>query len=138
MANNESFLGRGWSFPPAFNKKLKGVEMVAGEKDVEESLKILLATKLGERVMQPGYGNKLDDLLFGSITNTFLTFIRSQTERAIAFYEPRIELKRVELRTDRITEGVILIELDYVVRSTNTRNNLVFPFYLNEGTDTTN
>lgn len=109
--------------------------MVAGEQDIEESLKILLGTKLGERVMQPGYGNKLDDLLFGNITNTFLTFMRSQTERAIAFYESRIELKRVNLNTDRITQGVILIELDYIVRSNNTRNNLVFPFYLTEGTE---
>lgn len=136
MANEDAFLGIGWSFPPVFDRRKKGVSMVSGETDIKESLQILLATKVGERVVQPGYGSNLDDLMFESITNTFLTLIRSQIERAIAFYEPRIEVKRINLLTDRIPEGVLLIELDYVVRSTNTRNNLVFPYYLNEGTET--
>ena len=135
MANEDAFLGRGWSFPPAFDQTSKEVVMVSGEQDIQESLQILLRTKIGERIMQSGYGSNLDDLLFEALTTTFITFIQSQIRRAIVFYEPRIELKRLNIITDRIQEGVLLIDVDYVTRSTNTRNNLVFPFYLNEGTE---
>jgi phage baseplate assembly protein W len=135
MANDDAFLGRGWSFPPTFDRKAQGVKMVSGEKDVQESLQILLSTKIGERVMQPAFGSNLDDLLFESITTTFLTLIQTQIERAIIFYEPRIRINKVNILIDDIQEGLILIELDYTIRTTNARNNLVYPYYLNEGTE---
>lgn len=138
MPDNTDFLGRGWSFPPTFRKQTRSVDMLTGEDDIRSSLEILLSTRLGERVMQSGYGTNLDNLVFEAVTTTMLTTMRDQIRRAIIFYEPRINLQRVEILTDRQAEGLLFIVIDYIVRSTNTRNNLVFPFYLNEATEVPN
>ena len=61
--------------------------------------------------------------------------MRDQIEKAILYHEPRVDLKRVAMNTANATEGMVLIEIDYVIRTTNSRQNFVFPFYLNEGTD---
>lgn len=133
--SNGSFLGTGWSFPPAFNKRLGKVEMTSDEEDIQSSLHILLTTRLGERVMQPTYGCNLDELVFESLSATFSSYIRDLVKTAILFHEPRIKLNKVELDDSRDVEGVILIIVDYTVRTTNTRFNYVFPYYKNEGTD---
>ena len=70
MLENNSFLGRGWSFPPSFDNTIGEVVMQQGEADIQESLKILLSTSLGERIMQPRYGCNLTDLLFETLDTT--------------------------------------------------------------------
>src|SRR5687768_8146039 len=133
--SNGSFLGRGWSFPPTFNKSQGqgDVEMLSDETDIQSSLHILLTTRLGERVMQPTYGCNLDELVFESLTSTFKSYIRDLVKTAILFHEPRIKLNKVDLDDTRDVEGVILIIVDYTIRTTNTRFNYVFPYYKNEG-----
>lgn len=133
--SEHSFLGTGWGFPPRFDKSLKSVIMLKDEEDIQSSLYILLTTRIGERVMQPTYGCNLDELVFESLTSTFKSYIRDLVMTAILFHEPRIKLNKVELDDSRELEGIILIEIDYTVRSTNTRFNYVFPYYKNEGTD---
>jgi uncharacterized protein len=133
--NNESFLGTGWSFPPSFDKTLGQVEMTSEEADIRSSLHILLTTRQGERVMQPTYGCNLDALVFESMTATFRSYIRDLVKTAILYHEPRIRLNKVTLDDSRDLEGVIVITIDYTVRTTNTRFNYVFPFYKNEGSD---
>lgn len=128
------FLGRGWGFPPTFNKTIKGVEMTEAEQDIKNSLEILLATKLGERIMQPKFGCALDELSFESLTTTLKTFTKDLIETAILYYEPRIDVDNVTL-TDEVNEGIILIDVEYRIRATNSRQNLVFPFYKDEGRD---
>ena len=130
-----SFLGTGWSFPPSFNKTLTCVEMTSNEEDIRSSLEILLTTRLGERVMQPSYGCNLDTLVFESLTETFKSYVRDLVKTAIIYHEPRIKLNSVELDDSRDLEGIILIIVDYTIRSTNSRFNYVFPYYKNEGTD---
>lgn len=131
----DSFLGTGWSFPPSFDKNLNAVTMLSDEEDIRSSLHILLTTRLGERVMQPTYGCNLDALVFESLTSTFKSYIRDLVKTAILYHEPRIKLNKVELDDSRDLEGVILISVDYTVRTTNTRFNYVFPYYKNEATD---
>ncbi|MFT3681153.1 MAG: GPW/gp25 family protein [Ferruginibacter sp.] len=126
------FLGVGWSFPPTFCKRPCVVKMVADEEDIEQSLKILLSTRHGERVMQPEYGCNLDVLLFEPISNSLIAFVKDLIEKAVLYHEPRIEMKKLDIQTDRATEGLLLIELEYVIRTTNSRYNLVYPFYLKE------
>jgi hypothetical protein len=133
MNSSDSFLGKGWGFPPAFDKNKGEVEMLEGEPDIKSSLEILLSTQLGERVMQPTYGCNLDELVFESLTTTFATYIKNKIEVAILFFEPRININRIDIIPDNTTSGVLLIVVDYTVRTTNTRSNLVFPFYQNEG-----
>jgi uncharacterized protein len=132
MEAKKSFLGVGWSFPPTFHKDPCQVAMVADEEDIEQSLKILLSTRHGERVLQPEYGCNLDVLLFEPINTSLITFVKDLIEKAVLYHEPRIDLKKIEIVTDQVLEGILLIELEYVVRTTNSRYNLVYPFYLNE------
>jgi uncharacterized protein len=133
--NNGSFLGTGWSFPPSFDNVSAETKMLTEEDDVQSSLHILLTTRLGERVMQPTYGCNLDELVFESMTTTFKSYIKDLVKTAILYHEPRIKLNKVDLDDSRDLEGVILIIVDYTIRSKNTRFNYVYPFYKNEGTD---
>lgn len=136
MANsNNSFLGTGWSFPPSFNPITKSVAMVSDEDDIQSSLEILLGTRVGERVMQPTYGCNLDELLFEAINTSFKTYITDLVRTAILYHEPRITLDKLDLSNSNELEGVILMELEYTVKATNSRMNYVYPFYKNEGTE---
>lgn len=130
-----SFLGRGWSFPPTFQPDTPGVEMLAEEADIVSSLEILMTTAPGERVMQPEYGCDMEELLFETLDTTTKTLVADKVENAILYFEPRIDVEKVNLDDSREWEGVILIEIVYRVRTTNSRFNFVFPFYKNEGTD---
>ncbi len=138
MNDNTNFLGRGWSFPPEFNRASKGVEMLEQEKDIESSLNILLSTRLGERIMQPDYGCNLDEMVFEAMNLTMRTYLKDLIEHAILYHEPRIELEKLEIDTEREVEGVLLILIDYRVRTTNSRFNFVYPYYKNEGTNLQN
>ncbi len=111
------------------------IMMVSEEEDIKESLIILLSTRMRERVMRSKYGCNLDVLLFESMTVTFLTFVREHVRESIVQYEPRIDLKEVIMDTSQYFNGIIYIKVDYVISSVNKRDNIVFPFYLKEGTD---
>lgn len=131
----QSFLGTGWNFPPQFNASKDTAKMVSEEEDIHQSLQILLSTRKGERIMVPDYGCNLDEMLFETMTTTFKTYIREMIRTAILFYEARIDLKTVKIDDSREVEGVILIILEYIVRTTNSRFNFVYPYYKKEGTE---
>ena len=135
MEEFTSFIGTGWSFPPTFDAQLKAAKTSTNEQDIDESLRILLSTRLGERIMVPQYGCNLEDLLFSPLDLTLKTFVTEQIKTAILFFEPRITLDKVDISGGNDLEGELLIILDYQVRTTNSRRNLVFPFYKEEGTD---
>lgn len=130
-----NFLGRGWSFPPTFNMQLKEVQLTDKVEDIEKSLQILLTTSIGERLMQPRYGCNMEDLLFESLDTATKTIITDRIKTAILFFEPRIEAKKIELNTQNELEGEITVEIEYIIPSTNSRYNFVFPFYRKEGTE---
>jgi phage baseplate assembly protein W len=132
MEISKSFLGTGWSFPPSFIKPSHEVAMLSDEPDIESSLKILLSTRQGERVMRPDYGCNLDELVFEPLTTTFKTYIKDLISTAILYYEPRIDVNRIDLDDTGELDGRILISIDYTVRSTNSRFNFVYPFYKSE------
>ena len=132
---NHSFLGTGWSFPPQFEKETDTLLLTSDEEDIQRSLQILLSTRKGERVMVPDYGCNLDEMLFEPMTTTFKTYIRDMVRTAILFYEARIELHAVKIDDSREAEGVILVILEYTVRTTNSRFNFVYPYYKQEGTE---
>ncbi|RNL91723.1 hypothetical protein ED312_04175 [Sinomicrobium pectinilyticum] len=135
MDRKNSFLGTGWSFPPQFSKAGKSVAMTSDEEDIRKSLEILLSTRLGERIMQPRYGCNLEDLLFNPLNRTLKTYVTELINNAVLYYEPRIDVEKTDITQGNESEGELLILLDYRVRATNSRKNLVFPFYKGEGTD---
>jgi len=132
---HKSFLGSGWSFPPTFSDKTKGVEMVSDEEDIGQSLQILLSTQLGERIMMPKYGCDLSTMTFETMTTSFRTYVKDLIRTAILYHEPRIQVEEILLQSENSSEGLIIITIQYLVRITNTRSNLVYPFYINEATD---
>jgi uncharacterized protein len=135
MDENQSFLGRGWSFPPEFSKESRSVKMLEDEVDIKSSLQILLSTRLGERVMLPGYGCNLEELLFSPLNLTLKTYVVDLIKTAILYHEPRIDVKKIDIDPTDELNGVLLVNIDYIIRSTNSRMNMVFPFYKEEGSE---
>ena len=135
--NITSFLGRGWSFPPVFSKATREVVLTADEEDIKKSLEILLSTTVGERFLQPQYGCNLEGYVFEPMNATTETLIKLTVKNAILFFEPRLQLVSVKLDTTFITEGRADILVEYIIISTNSRFNLVYPFYMNEANNKT-
>jgi phage baseplate assembly protein W len=134
LKKNRTFLGRGWSFPPEFNDQLREPVMVSDEEDISQSLWILLKTSPGERLMLPEYGCNLRKFVFTGIDATSIALMKEMISTAIIKFEARIDLNELVINTDNVLDGLVLIEIQYTIRTTNSRSNLVYPFYLNEGT----
>jgi phage baseplate assembly protein W len=132
--SDTSFLGRGWSFPPSFTRQKKRIVMVSEEEDIEESHKILLSTTPGERIMQPDFGCNLRKLIYEEFSLSAQTMAREMIRRAILFFEPRITVTSINFVVDKENCSIVKIQICYIIRSSNTRFNMVYPFYLQEGT----
>jgi hypothetical protein len=135
MANDQQFLGKGWGFPVSFGNQGRTVAVAEAEEDIRQSLEILLSTRVGERVLNPTFGWKRDALVFEPLSTSFAAYVTREIETAILFFESRITLNQVAFDTAPDQEGLILIRLDYTVRTTNTRTNLVYPFYVDQATN---
>ena len=132
MPNERPFLGTGWSFPPSFAQGGAEVEMVSGPDDIHQSVQVLLSTQLGERVMRDDFGCDLNGFLFEEIDSSLINGVTGIISDAILYHEPRIQMNRLEITESQSTQGLLLIAIDYTVRATNSRYNMVYPFYLNE------
>lgn len=129
---SKAFLGRGWKFPVQF--KSGSAKLSQHEQDIKESLTILLSTLRGERVMRPDYGTTVEELMFEPLDVSTATLVGEEVKKAILLHEPRVFVNDVEAVQESLN-GFMELTIDYTIISTNTRTNLVFPFYLNEGTD---
>ncbi len=107
--------------------------MVSGEQDIHQSLQILLATQLGERVMQDEFGCELNRFVFEEIDQGLINGLTSAVSDAILYHEPRIKLENLAIDESDTQQGVLLLGIEYTIRSTNSRFNMVYPFYINEG-----
>jgi hypothetical protein len=130
-----SFLGTGWSFPPSFHGGGAEVAMVSDAEDVHQSIQILLATRRDERPMQETFGGSLDAVLFEEMNDALINRMTGLIYDAILDHEPRVDLRAVDV-TAASAAGVLQIRIDYGIRGTNSRFNMVFPFYLNEAVAT--
>ncbi|HJZ79631.1 MAG TPA: GPW/gp25 family protein [Pyrinomonadaceae bacterium] len=123
------FLGRGWRFP-ILPDDSGGLGFVEGEENIEQSLRIVLLTDMGQRVMRPDFGCKAPRLVFAPGSVQFLHLLETTVREAVRDWEPRVELDDVLAEVRPEDETVVIVSINYRVRRTNTRNNLVFPFYL--------
>ena len=135
MADYQQFLGRGWGFPVTFGNQGRAVTLAKAEEDIRQSLDILLSTHVGERVLNPTFGWKRDSLMFEPLSTSFAAYLAREIETAILFFETRITLNSVNFESEPNREGLVLIRVDYTVKTTNTRTNLVYPFYLTQATN---
>lgn len=127
-----SFLGQGWSFPPSFSRGGRDVQRVADHQDIQQSLSILLGTAQNERIMREDFGCDLQRFMFEEVSQSLINSLTALITDAVTYYETRIKLNNVLVDQDEQVDGLLKITLDYTVRSTNSRFNLVYPFYLNE------
>jgi phage baseplate assembly protein W len=125
------FLGTGWRFPIEPDRS-GALELSRAEADIRDSLRIIIGTSKGERVMRPDFGCGIHDHVFATVNAATRNRIESSVEEAVIRWEPRVEVLSVETSTEELSEGKLLIHLEYRVRSTNTQFNLVYPFYLEE------
>ena len=102
--------------------------MTSGVADIQKSLEILFTTSLGERIMNPAFGCSLADMVFQPMNTSMLTYIQNLLQTAILYHEPRIDADEIVVEPH---DGFLLIKLGYTVRSTNSRFNFVFPYYVN-------
>lgn len=128
----KEFLGRGWSFPIAVNPDRGQIDSVAYEKDIEQSIYIILSTSKGERVMRPDFGCGIHDLVFGAINTALVTDVQNSVTEALREFEARIDVQKVNVDASRAGEGLLIVNLDYRNRTTNQRGNFVYPFYFKE------
>ena len=131
----KSFLGIGWSFPPTFNKERSDVEMTTKEEDIKQSLHIYFNTKLGERIMRQDFGCIIHEHLFDRLDKSILDILTFELKQNIGNIEPRIIVNEISIMPIDINEGSVEININYTVITTNVRDNIVFPYYLNEGTN---
>jgi phage baseplate assembly protein W len=139
MADTSSFLGRGWSFPPEFTKApgvphSTGAVMVEGVADIEQSIRLILSTTPGERTMEPKFGCPLADFMFQKIDLSIQAMIQGKVRSALLRFEPRIKVGAITVDISDAQDGRVDIGVEYTVRTTNSRHNLVYPYCLVEGT----
>ncbi len=127
MANE--FVGTGWRFPiqPDATGSLG---YCSGDVNVQQSLKVLLLTAIGERVMRYGFGSSARDLVFAPGSTQYLNLLQLTVREAVVNWEPRVDLDDVTAEASANNPSCITVSVDYRVRRTNTKGNLVFPFYL--------
>jgi uncharacterized protein len=128
----KAFQGIGWGFPPGVQPD--GSTTVARyEEDIRQAIRIILGTNRGERVMRPDFGAGLREFTFEPLNQTTCLKLQTRVQESLVTWEPRIDVLKVEARVDGSETGLVQIAMTYRMRSTNTLHNLVYPFYLMEG-----
>lgn len=131
MGNEADFLGKGWKFP--VNVKGQRIGMVEGEECIRESIMIILGTAKGERVMRPNFGCSISELVFEPNSMATATLVSFHVKEALMKWEPRIEVLDVRVFPDRAEGNKLNINIEYLVKTTNSKANLVYPFFLESG-----
>jgi len=129
----QEFLGTGWASPVAVDENTGDIRLSRHENDVEEAIVTILKTAPGERLMRPDFGCGIHDYVFAPDNAQTAGMIRFHVEQALGRWEPRIVNLSVRVSSDRARPGALLIHIAYTVRSTDSRFNLVYPFYLERG-----
>jgi uncharacterized protein len=128
----KAFLGVGWNFPPRTDPS-GALALAEYEEDVRQAIRIILGTNPGERVMRPDFGAGLNDFVFEPISTTTMHQLQTRVQEALVQWEPRIDVQQVNVTVEPVLRSLLLIDIRYQVRATNTLANLVYPFYLQEG-----
>lgn len=129
LVSDPGFVGRGFRFPMGVDHR-GGLALTTGAEDLDSSIRVVVSTAPGERVMRPAFGCKIWDLLFEPINANTLGLMAQSVREAVAQWEPRVEVEGVQVVPDVRDSGLVHIHVTYRVRATNDRRNLVYPFYV--------
>lgn len=122
------FIGSGWAYPLRVDAR-GAIALVSGTDELEQAMRLILATYPGERPMRWEFGSRLRDYVFDGATDDNIGAIGNEVRAALERWEPRIDVRSVDVSPDGDHDGLLYIDISYVVKSTNDRRNLVFPFY---------
>lgn len=126
---SEEFIGAGWAFPVRTDAR-GGIALATGDRELEESMRLILATAPGERPMRPEFGCAVHDFVFAPADATTAGRIAYEVRASLERWEPRVEVVEVEVTVDPVAAATLWIEIHYMRRGTNDPRNLVFPFYV--------
>ncbi len=131
QVRDREFIGQGWAFPLQFSPHGQ-IALARGERDIEQSIRIILETVPGERVMRPEFGCRAKELLFHP-QNAFTQALMTQyVEQAMVRWEPRIDVLSVNVANDPANDGAMLVEINYMIKATHDTRSIVYPFYIVE------
>jgi phage baseplate assembly protein W len=126
------FLGIGWKYPVSVEAD-GSISSSSYEENIRESIRLILGTAKGERLMRPEFGCSIHEYAYSTMDTLTLRMIENSVYEALVDWEPRIEVSDIKTLTEKALEGKLMISIDYKVRRSNTQVNLVYPFYLKEG-----
>ncbi|MEM7013416.1 MAG: GPW/gp25 family protein [Verrucomicrobiota bacterium] len=135
-ASSADYLGTGWRFPPSFDRDTGSAAIVSGDEDVAQSIYLILSTALGERPLAQKFGCDIQQFAFEEIDQALLTGLTNVIQASLQEYEPRVGELAISVLPDENQQGVLNIAVQYTIRATNSRYNLVYPYYLTEGAGT--
>lgn len=133
---SQEFLGTGWAFPfqsVPIDPNANQIARSSGEDDVHQAILIILGTAPGERVMRPDFGCRIHDYLFAPNTTRTASLVELAVEEALIRWEPRALLEQVTAEPDPLDPALLRVSIAYTIRATDSRFNLVYPFYLERG-----
>jgi|ERR1700728_883323 uncharacterized protein len=122
------FIGAGWAFPVTVDAR-GAIALARGSDELEQAMRLILMTYPGERPMRPAFGSRLRDFIFEGATLENAAAIESVVQEALRRWEPRVDITGVEVTPGYEDTATLYIDIRYIVKSTNDRRNLVFPFY---------
>ncbi|MEO6158314.1 MAG: GPW/gp25 family protein [Ilumatobacteraceae bacterium] len=128
MKVDHDFVGTGWAFPPQLDASGR-IAMVCRERELEEAMRIVLLTYPGERPMRPEFGSRVRDFVFRSVDEEMTAALAYEVRKALQQWEPRVDVVKVTAAPDGDHHELVFIDIQYVVKGTNDRRNLVFPYY---------
>lgn len=131
---SDEFIGRGWAFPLRTDST-GGIALVTREREIEEAIRLILGTSPGERPMRPEFGCRIHEYVFASADGATASAMAAEVKSALMRWEPRIDVEDVAVSFDAKDAAVLYIDVRYLIRRTNDRRNLVFPFYVIPGGD---
>ena len=126
----EEFVGSGWAAFPMRTDQTGSIALVSREQELEEAMRLVLATAPGERPMRPDFGCRIHDYVFAPCDATTAGMLAYEVRNSLLRWEPRVDVVKVDVRPDPRDATTMLIDIRYTVKHTNDPRNLVFPFYL--------
>jgi phage baseplate assembly protein W len=133
LVNGSNIIGQGWRFPIKVNAK-GGLNWSTGPDRIQAAIWIILSTSPGERLMLPTFGAGIKDYVFESNSELVCARLQSGIQNALLHWEPRIQIVSVQATPSTEQDSLVLVSISYQIRDTNELYNMVYPFFLTEGT----
>lgn len=129
MSTNQDIVGRGWAFPLKIDEQ-GGIALTSERNEIDQSIRIILGTSIGQRVMRPTFGSRLHELVFAPNNSQTAAQAKRYVEEALGMWEPRIRVTDIDAYPDDKEPSNLVIEIQYEIKVTHDKRSLVYPFYL--------